>query len=42
MSRYEDYAWDNLSEEIEEFLKNHTISDLLKIITYIVEIKEEA
>ena len=30
-----------MSYEIEEFLKNHSISQLLELITYIIKIKEE-
>lgn len=41
MSRYDDNALDDMSYEIEEFLKNHTISQLLELVTYIIKIKEK-
>ncbi len=41
MSRYDDNALDDMSYEIEEFLKNHSISQLLELITYVIKIKEE-
>ena len=41
MSRYDDYAYDNMIYELEEFLKNHSISELLKLVQDAVESKEE-
>ena len=40
MSRYGDYKKDNLSYEIDEFLESHSISELLEIVAYCVEIVE--
>ena len=33
--------WDNVLQEIEEFLKTHSIADLLRIVQAAVERKEE-
>lgn len=41
MSRYDDYNYDNMIWELEEFLKNHNISELLKLVQDTVENKEE-
>ena len=40
VSRYGDYKKDNLSYEIDEFLESHSISELLEIVAYCVEIVE--
>ena len=41
MSRYDNYEYDNMIWELEEFLKNHKISELLKLVQDAVENKEE-
>lgn len=41
MSRYGDNELDDMSYEIEDFLKTHSISQLLELVTYIIKIKEE-
>lgn len=41
MSRYDDNELDDMSYEIEEFLKSHSISQLLELVTYVIKIKEE-
>ena len=41
MSRYDNYEYDDLIYELEEFLKNHSISELLRLVRDAVENKEE-
>lgn len=41
MSAFDNNEWDNILWEIEEFLKNHKISELMEIIQYAIEEKEE-
>ena len=41
MSYYGRDDWDDMLWEIKEFLKNHNISDLLKIVKDAVAEKEE-
>ena len=41
MSRYDNYELDNMIWELEEFLKTHSISELLKLVRDAVESKEE-
>ena len=41
MSRYDDNELDDMSYEIEDFLKTHSISQLLELVTYVIKIKEE-
>ena len=41
MSYYGRNDWDDMLYEIREFLKEHNISDLLKIVKDAVEEKEE-
>lgn len=41
MSAFDNRDKDNLLSEIEEFLENHTLSELLEIIHYVVEWKEQ-
>ena len=41
MSRYDNYELDNMIWELEEFLKTHSISDLLKLVQDAVKSKEE-
>ena len=41
MSRYNDYDYDNMIWELEEFLKNYNISELLKLVQDAVESKEK-
>lgn len=43
MSMYGDSEWDknNLYDELREFLKDHKVSELLKIVTDAVEYMEE-
>lgn len=41
MSRYDDNELDDMSYEIEEFLKTHSISQLLELVTYVIKIREE-
>ena len=41
MSRFGDGEWDDLSFQIDEFLKNHTVSDLLELVKCSVELKEK-
>ena len=40
MSRYDDNDKDGLAYELEEFLENHTIYELLKIVADAVATKE--
>lgn len=40
MSRYGDYDYDNISYELEEFLRDHAVSELLMLVTDAVERKE--
>lgn len=37
MSRYGDYDYDNMIYELDEFLRNHEVSELLKLVTDAVE-----
>lgn len=41
MSRYGDCYYDDLIYEIEEFLKHHKVSELLKLVHDAIENKEE-
>ena len=41
MSRYDDNELDDMSYEIEDFLKTHSISQLLELVTYVIKIREE-
>lgn len=41
MSYYGNNEWDDMLYEIEEFLKTHNVSDLLKIVQCAAEEKEE-
>ncbi len=41
MSAFGDNEWDDILWEIREFLKNHKISELMEIIRYAIEEKEE-
>ena len=41
MSRYGRNDYDEMIYELEEFLKNHSISELLKLVRDAVESKEE-
>ena len=41
MSYYDNYEWDNIMDEIKEFLKYHKLSELLMIVQAAVEQKEE-
>lgn len=41
MSRYGNSEYDDMIYELEEFLKNHNISELLKLVRDAVEDKEE-
>lgn len=41
MSAFDDNAWDSVYDVIKDFLKEHKISELLKIVQYLVEAKEE-
>lgn len=41
MSRYDDNELDDMSYEIEDFLKTHSISQLLELVTYVIKMKEE-
>ena len=41
MSRYDNSAKDDLSYELEEFLKTHTFSELLDLVKDVVEMKEK-
>jgi hypothetical protein len=42
MSVYDNAAKDNLEYEIRTFLENHTIAELLAIVFYCVDEKEDA
>ena len=41
MSWFGNYEKDNLLYEMEEFLKEHSISELLQIVEVAVEVKEQ-
>ena len=41
MSRYDRSDYDNMIWELEDFLKTHSIYELLKLITDAVDSKEE-
>lgn len=41
MSRYGDSERDNLSFELDDFLKTHTVSELLELVKDSVELKEQ-
>lgn len=41
MSVFDNYAKDNLEEEIRDFLKDNTITELLDVIKWCVEVKED-
>ena len=41
MSRYDDNDYDNMIYELEEFLKIHTITELMKLVCDAVDSKEE-
>ena len=41
MSRYDDSDKDAMIYELEEFLKDHSITELMELITDAVESKEE-
>ena len=41
MSRYDDGEKDDLIYELEEFLKNHSIKELMELVTDAIESKEE-
>ena len=41
MSRYDNSDYDAMIYELEEFLKTHSISELLRLIKDAVESKEE-
>lgn len=40
MSTYDDGAKDDMFYEINEFLKEHTVSELMKIVTDAIAMKE--
>lgn len=40
MSRYDDNDRDDVADAIEEFLKSHSVSELLGIVTDMVQWKE--
>lgn len=40
MSMYDDYEKDELYRYIEQFLENHTIAELLYIVTKAIELME--
>lgn len=40
MSRYDDNDRDDVADAIEEFLKNHPVSELLEIVADMVQWKE--
>ena len=41
MSRYGNNEYDEMIYELEEFLKNHEVSELLRLVRDAVETKEE-
>lgn len=41
MSAYDDNLKDNLLDEIKDFLKERPVSELLAVVAYAVEIKEQ-
>lgn len=41
MSAFDNNAWDSVYDVIKEFLKKHKVSELLTIVQYLVEAKEE-
>ena len=41
MSAFDDNAWDSVYYEMKEFLREHKVSELLKILHYLIEAKEE-
>lgn len=40
MSRYSSYEYDNLMYELNEFLRDHTVSELLVLVADAVKEKE--
>ena len=40
MSRYDNYDYDNMIYELDEFLRDHAVSELLMLVTDAVERKE--
>lgn len=41
MSAFDNNAWDSVYDVIKEFLREHKVSELLTIVQYLVEAKEE-
>ncbi len=41
MSNYNDYDYDSLMYELNEFLREHTVSELLMLVTDAVKEKEK-
>ena len=41
MSAFNDNAWDSVYDVTREFLREHKVSELLAIVRYLVEAKEE-
>ena len=41
MSAFNNNAWDSVYDVIKDFLREHKVSELLTILHYIVEAKEE-
>lgn len=41
MSVFDDVGMDNLEIEIRLFLNEHTVSELMEVVTYCIEAKEQ-